>query len=121
MIAKKVLSHATSRGGIGTCVVDNGDALVVSVEGTLGVVGQTTGPGDGTRSSIGRTSGPCSELDLHGGLGIAIGARGIGIGQSSDDNVVDHPVDGGGCPLDGVEMELACWVCDGMEFTTIIC
>lgn len=121
MVAVDVLLDALGGRGISTGVVDNGDALVVAEEGSLGEIGVTTSPLDGALGSILATSDPGSELDLHGGLGKA-GSTALGVGSSegADDVVVDQPSDTSGSPLNRVGVERAQRVGDGVESTTVV-
>lgn len=120
LVAVQVVLDALGSRGIGTGVVDNGDALVVAEEGSLGEIGVTTSPLDGALGSILAASDPGSELDLHGGLGKAGSATlGVGSGQGTDDVVVDQPSDTGRSPLNGVSVERSKRVGNGVESTTV--
>lgn len=101
-------------------IVDNGDTLVVSVEGSLGEVGVTTSPLNGTFGAVLSTGNPCTELDLHRSLGEGLTTLGIGSLESSDNLVVDEPVNIGGSPLDGVLVVRAERVVDGVVSTTVV-
>lgn len=121
VVAVDVLLDALGGGGIGTGVVDNGDALVVAQEGSLGEIGVATGPLDGALRSVLAAGDPGSELDLHGRLGETIGAAlGVGSGQGADNVVVDQPGDTGRSPLHGVGVERSQRVVDGVESTTVV-
>lgn len=121
VVAVDVLLDALGGGGIGTSVVDNGDALVVSEERSLGEIGVATGPLDGALRSILAASNPGSKLDLHRGLGKTSSATlGVGSGQGTDDVVVDQPGDTLRSPLNRVGVERSKRVGDGVESTTVV-
>lgn len=120
VVAVQVVLDALGGRGIGTSVVDNGDALVVAEERSLGEIGVTTSPLDGALRSILAASNPGSELDLHGGLGKATSTTlSVGSGQGTDDVVVDQPGDTGRSPLNGVSVERSKRVGNGVESTTV--
>lgn len=107
-------------GAIIASIVDDGDALVVGAEGSLIEVGITTSPLDSALGSILATSDPSTELDLHGGLGEGLATLGIGGLEGSNDVVIDEPVDIAGGPLDGVLVEGAERVINGVVGATIV-
>lgn len=120
LVAVQVVLDALGGRGIGTSVIDNGDALVVSEEGSLGEIGVATSPLDGALRSILAAGNPGSELDLHRGLGKASSATlGVGSGQGTDDVVVDQPGDTGRSPLNRVSVERSKRVGNGVESTTV--
>lgn len=120
VVAVEVVLDALGGRGIGTSVVDNGDALVVSEERSLGEIGVSTSPLNGALGSILAASNPGSKLDLHGGLGKTSSATlGVGSVQGTDDVVVDQPVDTLRSPLNGVGVERSKRVGDGVESTTV--
>lgn len=121
VVAVDVLLDALGGRGIGTSVVDNGDALVVSEERSLGEIGVATGPLDGALRSILAASNPGSKLDLHRGLGETSSATlGVGSVQGTDDVVVDQPGDTLRSPLNRVGVERSKRVGDGVESTTVV-
>lgn len=104
-IAKDVLLDVVRRGRAAAGVVDNLNRLVPGVKGRLAEVGHAAGPLDGPRARAGQAGDPGAELDLHGGLGVAGAALGVGVVEGADDDVVDEPVDLLGGPVDGVGVE----------------
>lgn len=121
VVAVHVVLDALGGRAIGTSVVDNGDALVVAEEGSLGEVGIAASPLDGALRSIRAASNPSSELDLHRCLGKASSATlSVGGGQGTDDVVVDQPGDTSRSPLNGVSVERSERVGNGVESTTVV-
>ena len=116
-----ILADRLGSGRITTSIIHNGNALVVSLERRLAEVSHTSSPLNSAFGSIRTSCTPCAELDLHGSLGEAGSALGVFIRQGAHDLVVDDPVDGCGCPFDGVDVELADGVGDGMESSTVVC
>lgn len=120
LVAVNVVLDALGGRGIGTSVVNNGDALVVAEERSLGEIGVATSPLDGALGSILASSNPGSKLDLHRGLGKAGSATlGVGSGQGTDDVVVDQPGDTSRSPLNGVSVERSKRAGNGVESTTV--
>jgi hypothetical protein len=117
-VAVRVLSGAG--GTLAAHVVLDGDTLVVADEGTLGVVSETTGPVDGALGSILAAGNPGAELDLHGSLGEAVAALGVGGDELTDNGAVDDPLDGLRSPVDGVGVEAALGVAHGGVATTVV-
>lgn len=121
LVAVLVLGGVLGAGGtVTTHEVLNLDTLVVAHEGTLAEVGDTAGPLNGTLGGVLATGNPGAELDLHGSLGEAGAALGIGGLEGADDGAVDDPVELGGGPLDGVGVELILGVGDGREATAVV-
>lgn len=105
---------------VATHVVDNLEALVVPVRGSVREVGKTTSPLDGALGSILTTGNPGTELDLHGGLRITSAALNTGVLERADDLAVNDPVELLRGPLDGVGVESANGVGDGRESTAVV-
>jgi hypothetical protein len=116
-----VLSDRLCCRSITTGVINDGNALVVSLEGSLAKVSHATSPENSALSSIGGSGTPCAELDLHGSLGESRSTLGILVCESADDNIVNDPVDDCGCPLDGVDVELSDGVCNRVEGSSVVC
>lgn len=118
LVTVDVLLDATVGGAVLAGVVDNGDALVIGVEGSLGEVGEAASPLTSALRRVLATSAPGSELDLHGSLGELVADSG-GI-EHSDALAVDHPVDLLGSPLDGVRVEGTSGITNGVVLAAVV-
>lgn len=97
--ARLIAIDVLSTGG----VVLNHERLDLHAEGALRVVGGSTSPRDGTCRVGGVTTAPCTEFDLHGGLGVlVVGVRRL---ESADSLAIDLPYDLFWGPFDGVLLE----------------
>ncbi|KAI6748086.1 hypothetical protein HG531_008628 [Fusarium graminearum] len=106
--------------GVLSSVVDNGDAAVVSIKGSLFEVGVSASPLSSSLVAVLATGDPSTHLDLHGSLGETSGALGIGSVEGSDNDVVNEPVNLGGCPLNRVLVSSAQGSRDGMVLGTVV-
>ena len=116
-----ILADRLGSGRITTSIIHNGNAFVVSLERSLAEISHTSSPHNSAFSSIRTSCTPCAKLDLHGSLGEAGSALGVFVSQSAHDLVVDDPVDGCGCPFNGVDVELADRVGDRVEGAAVVC
>ena len=105
---------------LATHVVLDLQALVVAIEGSIGKVSDTTSPVDGALRSALTAGDPGSELDLHGGLGVAGAARNTRVLEGADDSAVDDPVELLRGPLDGVGVEVVDGVRDTGEAAAVV-
>lgn len=97
-------------------VVSDDDTLDVHGEWSLGVVGQTTSPLNGTRLVVRVTTGPASHYQVHWGLWVA--TAGVA-SQTSNQSTVQQEISLFLCPVDGVSVELLLWRVDTVEGTTV--
>jgi hypothetical protein len=118
LVTVDVLLDALRGGARATGVVDDGDALVDGVEGSVVHVGGALGPLDGTLGLALAATAPGAHLDLHGGLG-ELGGANLLVGQDAHDLVVDVPGDGLGGVLHRVLVDRGHGVGDGVESTTV--
>lgn len=93
-------------------IVDNGNRLVVSLEGCLGEVGLAASPVDLARRRLGASADPGTEADLHGSLREPVGDGSLLDGV--DYRTVDAPFDGVPGPFDAVGVQRAKRVVDGV-------
>ena len=100
-------------------VVGDGDGLDPHGEGPVLVVGQATGPVDGSLGVSRVAASPGSKLELHGCLGILVRLGGVG-GLRADLGSVDEPDDAVLGPIYDVGVPVGLVVRSRVELSSIV-
>ena len=101
-IRTRLIGILVCRSGV---VVDDIDRLDIHRERRGGVVRLTTSPLDRTLRVIGVATGPDTDADAHGCLGVVGSVDGVGVLECADDFAVEEPFDSLGGPVDRVRVE----------------
>lgn len=113
VVTVRILFDVLAGGGAAASVVGDLDVLIVGLEGTVGEVGQTAGPGNSAWFVALEAGDPGPKLDLSRGSREA--SAGLFRGEGALDGTVHGPFDTAGGPVDGVLVELARDAVDGVE------